>query len=393
MQIAKSVVMQAEESSDDVSISNLIRTVWDGKWLVGLATVLLGALGTAYITFFPPALDGTLEISPLQDVRMASYLSLRNLQPSLLKSDVQEGQTSVLDPALLKIDAQLLVNNLVSVLAEQSVFAEAAEAIVSKSSTNSDSTAQVVSSLLRSLNVTRPSVEGERVVRPNWTISLSARNSIEGEAILLEALRRAEIEANLRANKAINDLKNFYTNSLTEAKQDVELIIETEKENYTKLTLQRIASLTENEQIARSLGISKDTVGPEDYAVGGTTVAVLESTKPEYMRGYEALSKQINLMKSRSDPELFMPALIPLIARRRELEGDRFIERLDRAVAESPLGVKPAGQNLAPSAQYVVSSTTWSSDRRPMLLAVSLLLGLFLGVVVVFLRSALRNKA
>lgn len=211
--------------------------------------------------------------------------------------------------------------------------------------------------------------------------------------MLAAALQRGELVSRQRSIEAIANVKTFYADVLKATKEDFDFKIENSRKRVIDQQAMDIAMLTENEKIARQLGIAKETADTQDYPVNGTTIAVLNERKPLYLRGYEALSKQIEITKSRSNPDLYSQGLINLLDERRALDGDRFIERLERTVESSPLAADAAKRLSFRSAQYNVENITWSADRRPTIVIVALFIGLVLGTFFVLARSALRKKA
>jgi LPS O-antigen subunit length determinant protein (WzzB/FepE family) len=149
----------------------------------------------------------------------------------------------------------------------------------------------------------------------------------------------------------------------------------------------RIAFLREQAAIARELGIAKNTIETQTFATATSVFTNLNTDSPFYLRGYEAIEEELDLIQSRSDPKPFVNGLVELIQKRRSILNDRTVERAKEAFASTPIATG--------SFQAIQSDTnllTVQSNKRPsLIIALSAIMGGMLGMFTVLIRKGLRS--
>ena len=168
---------------------------------------------------------------------------------------------------------------------------------------------------------------------------------------------------------------------------------------YEGETAIRLAHLAEQVAIAKKLGISKQTSMPQpsiyqtlnprgDDSLGNTS-SKTESQTPLYLRGYDALEKEIELIKSRQDIRAFIKELLPLEQKKLALAKDQTPERAERLFAATP--VMKSGDFQAASFDVAATEFEYKSKRR-LMLALAVVVGGIIGVVYVLIASAMRGR-
>ena len=118
-------------------------------------------------------------------------------------------------------------------------------------------------------------------------------------------------------------------------------------------------------------------------------VANVKSDTPFYLRGYQAIEKEIKLIESRKDVSAFVDGLVKLEQDKRALEQDKTLERAIVLFESTP--IKSAEPFMA--AEFDVYATDiQSKSKRSLIVALALVLGGMVGVVYVLIRSAVRNR-
>lgn len=112
--------------------------------------------------------------------------------------------------------------------------------------------------------------------------------------------------------------------------EDVNTKIENALADYDRATSDRLAFLKEQAAIARKLGVAKNTIEAQTFSAQGGVLASVETDTPFYLRGYEAIEKEIELMESREDKRAFVAGLVALEQKKRELEQDQTLARKER---------------------------------------------------------------
>ena len=210
------------------------------------------------------------------------------------------------------------------------------------------------------------------------------------------------------ANKNVrNAIKLRFDNLLASARQKREFEIEDLDAQIPILialhdseTRRKLAHLEEQAAIARELGISKQTGSPQPYGYQsfnsqernkrGVNTSEVETDTLLYLRGYDALEKEIELIKSRKDKRMFIHGLAPLEQKKLVLSKDQIPERAERLFAATPV------MNLSgfQAASFDVNSTKFQkkSNRRALILALTVLVGVVIGVVYVLIGNAMRRR-
>ena len=89
-------------------------------------------------------------------------------------------------------------------------------------------------------------------------------------------------------------------------------------------------SLREQASIARKLEIAKDTIETQMFSAKNTVVANIKTDTPFYLRGYEAIEKEIELIEERDDKQAFVSGLLELEQEKRILEQDKTLLRVEK---------------------------------------------------------------
>lgn len=111
--------------------------------------------------------------------------------------------------------------------------------------------------------------------------------------------------------------------------EDVVTQIDNAVEDYERKTQNRLAFLKEQAAIARALDIPKNTIEAQTFGAQNSLVANVKTDSPFYLRGYEAIEKEIELINSRIEKKPFINGLIELEQKERELLQDKTLERAD----------------------------------------------------------------
>ena len=91
---------QSQAFNDEIDLADLIRALWQGKWLVIGVTLATLALGIAHLKTSPEIYTGSLKISALPSMKVDVYKELNATefmplvnQASLLKDFIGEVQS------------------------------------------------------------------------------------------------------------------------------------------------------------------------------------------------------------------------------------------------------------------------------------------------------------
>ena len=213
--------------------------------------------------------------------------------------------------------------------------------------------------------------------RDKWLSTLNQLRDIATKEVLdinknrFETLVRTE---RLKRSFKLEDISTQITNILAD---------------YDRKTLDRLAFLSEQALIARKLDVAKNTIEAQTFSAQNGVVASVKTDTPFYLRGYEAIEKEIELISSRKDKRAFASGLLELEQKKRALEQDMTLQRAEKLFAETPLA-KPSEFSAA---SVAVEATRFEyKSKRALMLALSAVVGGMIGVVYVLIASAMRGR-
>lgn len=109
--------------------------------------------------------------------------------------------------------------------------------------------------------------------------------------------------------------------------EDIETQISNALANYEKITKNKLAFLREQAAIARELGVAKNTIEIQTFNAQNNIITNMKTDSPFYLRGYEAIEKEIEIIETRIDTRLFTKGLLELEQKKILLQQDKTLQR------------------------------------------------------------------
>ena len=117
-------------------------------------------------------------------------------------------------------------------------------------------------------------------------------------------------------------------------------------------------------------------------------VANVQTDTPFYLRGYDAIEKEIELIKTREDKRAFIDGLLELEQKIRSLEQDMTLERADILFAATPI----VSTDDFTAVSLTIGATVFKPQpNRSLILALAVVLGGMVGGFYVLFSSAVRK--
>ena len=362
---------------DELDLVELAQTVWDGRWKI-VAVVALSVLSVfGYQTIqSQPDFEALTEIKPITSVEAERYRQSNAL-------------------GFFEVTPNTLLNLYIEQLDERTLFEEAIhkyQLLDIENFEDKQAYDEAVIALASSIEILPPiNVDGtEREdVKRFWTIGFEYNDDAKWKQVLLSV--------DSLANQSVQRiLQQRFRTSLSVAKQkqifeleDLDLLITNALEDYERTTSDRLAYLSEQASIARKLGVAKNTIEAQTFSAQNGMIANVETKTPFYLRGYEAIEKEIELIKSRTKKEAFVSGLLELEQKQRTLKQDKTLERADILFASTPI----MSTNDFSDVSVTVDATEIEDKSKEMLmLALSVVIGGMVGVFYVFFSSAVRKR-
>ncbi|MEJ6632536.1 MAG: Wzz/FepE/Etk N-terminal domain-containing protein [Oceanospirillaceae bacterium] len=268
---------QSQAYNDEIDLADLIRALWQGKWLVIGVTLATLALGIAYLMIAPKSYTASLNILALPNSQVDVYTELHETQ--LIATDKQSLLALFVED--LKIQTQN-VNGLGLSIASVTPTQ-------SRLSFPTQAPGQLTQTIADALELANQNVNQQLELNLSRHSDKLARNNTNA----IEAL----------------DLERQQAIVLFKARQD-----------------QQIAALTEQVQIARTIDLD---VGSFTNSFSGTEAA--------YLKGHVVLEKEIELIQSRK-VEDFIPDFARIEFLQAELLKNKEVKSIEMMLAKTPIG-------------------------------------------------------
>jgi len=383
--------------SDEIDLIKLIQTIWDGKLTV-ISFVIASALSVAGAFVVMPAPDfaATTEIRPAKVADVERYRAFNDSE--LFDQDVTLKDGELDKPngdRLYKIDRGFLLELFIEQLQDNQLQTELIKKynIINRKDFASDNDFNdAVREFSASLDVLPPfNVNGENrgESRRNWTVSIEYTDKDKWVKFLKGLIT-------ITNEKARETIKTQFSNIVTSAEanreadiEDLTIRIENAIADYERKTSDRLAFLREQAAIARKLGVSKNTIEAQTFNTQGGMIANIETKTPFYLRGYEAIEKEIELILSRDDKRPFIAGLFKMEQKKRQLEQDKKVDRAKKLFDLTPAG---SGKDFVAASFEPAATDFKSKGNRPLILALSVVVGGMAGVVYVLITSAMRSR-
>lgn len=362
---------------DEIDLVELFQTLWEGKWKIA-AVVALSVLSVfGYQTIQPqPNFEASTEIKPITSVVAEMYRQSNAL-------------------GFFEVTPNTLLNLYIEQLDERTLFEEAIrkyQLLDVEKFEDEQAYEEAVIALASSIEILPPiNIDGtERGdVKRFWTIGFEYNDESKWKSVLSFVDSNAHLSV-----KSI--LQQRFQTSLSVAKQkqifeleDLEFHIANALADYDRKTSDRLAYLSEQASIARKLGVAKNTIEAQTFSAQNGMVANVKTDTPFYLRGYEAIEKEIELIKSRTKKEAFVSGLLELEQKQRTLKQDKTLERAESLFTATPI----MSTNDFSAVSVTIEATSFESKTKKMLmLGLAVVIGGFFGAAFVLISGAFKKR-
>ncbi|MDA9959703.1 Wzz/FepE/Etk N-terminal domain-containing protein [Alphaproteobacteria bacterium] len=387
------------QDTDEIDLMEFFQTIWDGKFKIA-GVILMAVLGVVgfFLTQPPPSFTAKTEVKPItSDIanryQISNSLGFFEVYSDKGKNDGQDkdkndGQDT--DKAVVRFLDELFIEQLDTRLLFEDTFRKYAVLDKNDYETETDFNKAIIElaaeiSLLPPINVDG-TAKGES--RRHWTIEFEFNDKEKW----LNVLADVKAKANQNVRELIRD--NFTTTLATAEKkkafeiEDISTIIDNALSDYDRKADDRVAFLREQSAIARKLGVNNHTIETQSFAGKNNVVTNVITEMPLYLRGYEAIEKEIELIEARDNKEAFVDGFLELEQKKRQLEQDKTLERAEALFADTPV---MRGDDFSAVVMTVAATEFESNSKWMLMLAMAVVLGGMVGTVYVLIANAMRK--
>ena len=177
--------------------------------------------------------------------------------------------------------------------------------------------------------------------------------------------------------------------------EDIDLEIMNTLEIYKTTISRRLIYLEEQAEIARKLDIDKrDLIESQSFRTDTGVFTSLTAEIPYYMRGYEMIEKEIELIKNRTNNKAFAEGIIELEKSKKSLITNKDTERLEFLFNETP--IKKDTKNFKAAKIMFESPRIQSLDSQislRKLLILTFIISLIFAIFFVLILNVLKKRA
>ena len=404
--------------SDEIDLLELILILWKDKIKIFIITALFVIITLLYQTIKTTTtaiskITAITEIRPVTSFDEAKYEAynfyinkinqleiIKNLEIKDLKRVRENINKSFIGVQINKmyllelfID-QIRKNDFISEIVKKSHL------IKKENYESSETYEKAINELVNSIKIVSPEYnEKTGEMFTNWKIQFDTQNipTWNNFLKLLDESANKEIQLFLRGT--FEDYKASKEKLIKYEIEDIEIKILDELENYKKQTVNRIAFLTEQAAIARELDISKtnltsNTLRSQTFSTESGIITNLRTETPYYMRGYEMIEKEIDLIKNRDNQKAFNDSLIKLESKKNLLSQNKDNERIQSLLNDTPI-IK---SNSFSAAKILFEKTTSSRkglskvDNNKTMIISSGIIGVIFGIFYVVISAAIQKR-
>lgn len=350
----------------EIDLVELMLTVWRGKILIFIVSIGFCIAAGVYIHFSPKSIKAELPLLPLADQQMINYQTYNAV--------AQE-----------PISSESLFSAFISSLKYKDVVYRAARSIDLFSEADFENSADEDLAYHDFANqVVLLEAEPEKqIFFKRLAFNVENKDDAYNFAVALTK------EANEYIQDVLNDKINAQIDGALQSREfqirDLKNESDRLTEDYQDNIDQRLAFLNEQSKIAKSLGLANPALNSTDFSEVVSVVTTPDGSTPFYLRGYTAIDKEIELIKSRYDETMYIPQLKELNAKIRRLEDVTALERHRELWRLLPLnGTKFAATSTFSNNMVFVNNNPGAF----LILALAFIMGALLGTIAVLFRNA-----
>ncbi len=377
-----------QTTNDEIDLIELLQNLWDGKWVIAGISAAALAIGTAYVKLTPNTFDASIVIRPIDATTADQF---RMLNDAIVTSQ------SVVGASLNLFSPQVALSEFTEVLLQRNTIVQAAiqNDIAAISLENDTSLELALRSYAFSVDIApvtipAPSPTGSTNEATAWQVTWQADDEAKSDGFIADTLSLTNEIARQRLSQRLSTEIDQIQRANIRRKSQLETEIANAIQDYQVHLNDQLAYLSEQASLARVLGIEFGTgAGAGAGAGANNSTLTNRSSAMTYLDGYRALEEQIAILSSRDQIEAFVPGLRALQSELRALEQTMTEDELVDAINSSPL----SDTERFRAVQYDQASIKLDYHKKTsLILALSLVLGGFVGAVGVLMRNAISAR-
>lgn len=401
--------------NNEIDLIDVIKTIWDNKLKILLITLFALIAMYAYQTSIKNSKPNYLiktDIRPISNFESFGYGAFNSYVAKMTAQPLKTGlqlesknkdlklinlENKKISFSVKEIDSSLLMKFFLTTLNDISFLKQTIvelNFLKQKDYKNQELYEEAIKEMASSIKFVEPKTNKKNIYNENWQIEFVTKNVEEWKEFLNQINKIVN-------KKAREYLENYYEqifindkNLIQFAIEDTDTRINNALETYEIEISRRIVYLKEQALIARKLDIAKNNViEQQNFDTNTGIISGLTSDKPYYIRGYEMIEKEIQLIESRTDKKAFAENVGQLEKIKKDLVSNKDVERLMTMYFDTP--IKNDKENFVAAkiifeASIIESLETETSLKK--ILAITLIISLVISTFYVLIASAILKR-
>lgn len=369
--------MEPNSRSDEnfISLYDFLSNVWNGKWIIFATTSFAAIIALSIALTLPDSFYFRITVKPAQEAKFLPLTEINKIVAQETGANYQIMSKYVYDLFIDEISDKIKIQNMI--LNDTSI-SDALQ--ISGTESQKSAAAKIYS---ENFSVTVKPIVGTEIV--NHYLEFNSGSNIGAEYFLTQIINKGL--SNVK-NVLINDLETIsgtMRERLTREKDNLVGIISALNHQGVMLMNQRLEILSEQAAIANKMGIASTLVERFDNSDAGYPLDFGTNGTPLYLRGYIALEKEIENLKTKISEKNVLGYQPYLDANRdlQLLEQNNSVAQLNRQIEffKSNVGVE---NWISHDLNAVIPRKTPS---RVLILAVAIIAGFVAGVFIVMFKQ------
>ena len=400
-------------NSGEIDFKEIIITIWNGKWKIIFTLVITLIIGFIYKNHnkdMPKNFTAVSEIHPIITLEEYKYSSLNNVmfrKKRQINTKEDEKQKNLyviynitdysndINNNFINVTKEKLFDLYIENLNQKTLFVDAIrkyKLLDQSQYANEQAYSIAIKKLASSINISvtqNKDKKLEDVIFLKGTIKINYNNEKKWKDVLkyVDKATNNALRENLNAQfqRAIAEKRKnreYQIEDIAEAMENLLL-------SYDSKVSNRLSYLREQAKIARELDIGQTTIEVQTFGNNNAYLSNVQTDSPFYLRGYVAIEKEIELIKSRTNKKVFIDNLIELEDLERKILQDKSLERAELFFKSTPL----ASENfIAATIKTTETKFLYDHFNQKVFLFIVILIGLLVGVVYVFVSNVIAPK-
>ena len=403
-------------NNEEIDLISLIYIVWKGKWKIAAAVVIsfISVISYQSIQNQENNFTAITEIKPISLLKFNKYSDFNNsiqntytwyyTNTNTNTNTDANANTDVKTVAgkISKITSLKLLNLYIDILEEKSVFIDAIRKfnLLDASQYNNDQEYnKAIIKLASSIKILSPALSNgelnqEKLENSYHTISFIYDDVEKWKSVLIHVDEIANKFAKKILVSQFNNTLLFLKKEQKYQLEDILIKIDNLLIDYEREVFDHMSFLKEQSKIAKKLGIAKSTVEVQTLGNQNALLSNVKTDSPFYLRGYEAIDKEIELIELRDDKKPFIKGLFGLEKKKRAIEQDQTIERTEFILQSTFLADKSflnSKEFSAASLDPITTKFKYEKNNQVKMIILAIVIGLIVGVFYVIISNAFQS--